>query len=158
MCNNRLKINVLLIAGVVLSVLATAHAKQENYAVAREDGVPVFQSRGNVGESEPFFSLENEERVVVLGIRGAAMKIRDSEGRDGWVSSEKVKIIRKSATYSFDDAEVMGHLDDPTSFFILDSEAPEEEVLNLNRSFKPLLKNNLDQYTVERINEIEEKG
>lgn len=156
MCNKYSNLRVLILVGIFWVFVGAVSADENRYAVVQEDSAEVYQHRRSQKEHE--FVLEKDQRVVVLGTKGSMVKIREDSGRDGWVSKEKVKIIDKSATYSFGDAEVMGYLDDPTPFYILDTENPDEEVLQLNRSFQPLLKSNFDKHTAERMIETREKG
>jgi hypothetical protein len=58
--------------------------------------------------------------------------------------------IGKSKTFVFDNAEVVGYLDNPTPVYILDSDDPNAERIYLDRSFKDALRDNVDKETVER--------
>jgi hypothetical protein len=50
----------------------------------------------------------------------------------------------------FDNAEVVGYLDNPTPVYILDSDDPNAERIYLDRSFKEALLDNVDQETTGR--------
>jgi len=50
----------------------------------------------------------------------------------------------------FDNAEVIGYLDNPTPVYIIDSDDPNADPINLDRSFKDALRENVDKETVER--------
>jgi hypothetical protein len=50
----------------------------------------------------------------------------------------------------FDNADVIGYLDNPTPVYIIDAEDPNSDPINLTRSFKDALRVNVDQETIER--------
>ena len=58
--------------------------------------------------------------------------------------------VGKSKTFVFDNAEVIGYLDNPTPVYIIDIDDPNADPINLDRSFKDALRENVDKETVER--------
>jgi hypothetical protein len=50
----------------------------------------------------------------------------------------------------FDDAEVIGYLDNPTPVYIIDADNPNADPIKLDRSFADALRENVDRETIER--------
>ncbi len=53
-------------------------------------------------------------------------------------------------TFSFENTDVLGYLDNPTPVYIIDVDDPNAEKITLDRSFKDALRDNVDKFTLER--------
>ena len=71
-------------------------------------------------------------------------------GKRGWVDKGSVVAVGKSKTFVFDNADVIGYLDNPTPVYIIDADDPNANPITLDRSFKDALRENVDRETVER--------
>lgn len=63
--------------------------------------------------------------------------------------SDSTKITGKR--YQFEDAEVLGYLDNPTPVYIIDSDNINGDPIKLDRSFAEEIKENVDRETLERL-------
>ena len=52
--------------------------------------------------------------------------------------------------FMFDDAEVIGYLDNPTPVYIIDADNKDATPIKLDRSFADALRQDVDRETVER--------
>jgi hypothetical protein len=73
------------------------------------------------------------------------------QGQTGWIEKRMaVASAKGSKSYTFDDAEVIGYLDNPTPVYIIDADDKESEHIKLDRSFAEALRENVDEETIER--------
>ena len=76
--------------------------------------------------------------------------MQTASGETGWIEKRLVVTTSKSKTFVFDDAEVIGYLDNPTPVYIIDADNPNADPIKLDRSFADALRENVDKETVER--------
>ena len=130
------------------SVLWAADSKR--YVQAKEGAVGVYKNQVRDVYEQPVFKVGPDDRLLVVDSKGENYKVQNNEGQSGWVEKRLVVLIGKSKTFVFDNAEVVGYLDNPTPVYILDSDDPNAERIYLDRSFKEALRDNVDKETAER--------
>jgi hypothetical protein len=79
-----------------------------------------------------------------------SFKVQKGDGTVGWIEKRLVQTTGKSKTFVFDDAEVIGYLDNPTPVYIIDADNPNADPIKLDRSFADALRENVDRETIER--------
>jgi hypothetical protein len=94
--------------------------------------------------------VNTNDRLLILESKRDNQKIQSPDGRIGWIEKRLVVASGKSKTFVFDNAEVIGYLDNPTPVYIIDSDDPNADPINLDRSFKDALRENVDKETIER--------
>lgn len=96
--------------------------------------------------------LSLEERLRVLKSKRDHYQVRLDDGTVGWV--EKRLVAEASGkSFMFDDAEVIGYLDNPTPVYIIDADSKDATNIKLDRSFAEALRVNIDRETVQRQTE-----
>lgn len=75
------------------------------------------------------------------------LKIMKSTGETGWIKKRLVKAVPWRGMV-FENVAVMGYLENPTPILIAVNDDSPEEMIELNRSFKDALKENIDRETV----------
>jgi hypothetical protein len=75
--------------------------------------------------------------------------VRTNDGQEGWIEKRLVATA-SGKSFLFDDAEVIGYLDNPTPVYIIDADSKDATPIKLDRSFAEALKENIDRETVER--------
>jgi hypothetical protein len=95
-------------------------------------------------------TVGQSDRLTVIGKGKQTWKVKTPSGEVGWVEQRLVAIVGKSKTFVFDDAEVIGYLDNPTPVYIIDADNPNSDPIKLDRSFADALRENVDRETVER--------
>jgi hypothetical protein len=90
------------------------------------------------------------DRLTVVGKSKQNLKVKLASGEIGWVDQKSVIASGKAKTFVFDDAEVIGYLDNPTPVYIIDADNPNADPIKLDRSFADALRENVDRETVER--------
>ena len=139
---------VLLICALAAASLWAAEAKK--YVQPKGNNVGVYKNNVRQVYEEPAFKVGIEDRLLILETKGDHYRVQSVDGGSGWVEKRLVASIGKSKTFVFDNAEVVGYLDNPTPVYILDSDDPNAERIYLDRSFKEALRDNTDKETTER--------
>lgn len=143
----RLTMGTLLLVG--FSIVAIA-ADKERVVSSKGGEVGVYAAEIRQTYEKPMFSASTSARMQVLSEGRDMLKVRVN-GQDGWVEKNKVTNAGKAnKTFTFEDADVVGYLDNPTPVYIIDAEDQEKDPIKLERSFAEALKDNTDQETVDR--------
>jgi hypothetical protein len=146
----RLSSLLLLIVFTVTAVSAQKNDANKKYVQAKEGVVGVYKNQVRQVYEEALYKVGPDDRLLVIDSKGDSYKVQNSEGQQGWVEKRLVLQLGKSKTFTFESAEVIGYLDNPTPVYILDSDDPNAERIYLDRSFKDALRDNTDKETVER--------
>jgi len=137
-----------IILAMATAVFAAADSKK--YVQPKEANVGVYKNMVRQVYEQPVFKVGTEDRLLILETKGDHFRVQSVDGQSGWVEKKLVVSIGKSKTFVFDNAEVVGYLDNPTPVYILDSDDPNAERIYLDRSFKDALRDNTDKETTER--------
>lgn len=122
----------------------------KKYVQPTKDGTGVYKNEIRDVYEEPIFTVNTSDMLGVVEDKGRSYKVQGPNGQVGWVEKRLVVSVGKSKTFVFDNAEVIGYLDNPTPVYIIDTDDPNADPINLDRSFKDALKENVDKETVER--------
>lgn len=129
----------------------TFFASAQKIAQPVKEGVKVYKSDTRQLYEEAMLTVGTSDRLQVLDSKRDMHKIKTSDGTIGWVEKKDVSVLSgKSKTFVFDNAEVVGYLDNPTPVYIIDTDDPNADPISLDRSFKDALRENIDKETVER--------
>jgi hypothetical protein len=129
----------------------TFFASAQKIAQPVKEGVKVYKSDTRQLYEEPILTVNTHDRLQVLDSKRDMHKIKTSDGTIGWVEKKDVTVLSgKSKTFVFDNAEVVGYLDNPTPVYIIDTDDPNADPISLDRSFKDALRENIDKETIER--------
>ena len=137
---------------VVLALSATFFVlfAAEKFVTPTNDGTGIYKNQTREVYEEPIAKVGTTDRLTVLDKKGRHYKVKTPDGQVGWIESRLVVATGKSKTFVFDNADVIGYLDNPTPVYIIDTDDPNADPINLNRSFKDALRENVDKETVER--------
>lgn len=135
---------------LVLVIAATTSTFAQKIVVPKQDGVGVFKNDVREVYEEPILKVGTTDRLEVIKKKGRSIQVRTPDGQTGWVEDRLVSSTGKSKTFVFDNADVIGYLDNPTPVYIIDTDDPNADPINLDRSFKDALRENVDKETVER--------
>ena len=137
---------------VVLALSATFFVlfAAEKFVTPTKDGTGIYKNQTREVYEEPIAKVGTTDRLTVLKKKGRHYEVKTADGQVGWIESRLVVATGKSKTFVFDNADVIGYLDNPTPVYIIDTDDPNADPINLNRSFKDALRENVDKETVER--------
>ncbi|HON09881.1 MAG TPA: hypothetical protein PLE24_03350 [Chitinispirillaceae bacterium] len=135
---------------MILAFAVSVFAAPEKYVQPTKEGTDVYKNEIREVYEEPIFTVGTQDRLQILETKARHYKIKSANGQIGWVEKRLVVTVGKSKTFVFDNAEVIGYLDNPTPVYIIDTDDPNADPINLDRSFKDALRENVDKETVER--------
>ena len=135
---------------LVFAIFVSVVFAAEKYVVPNKDGVGVYKNRTREVYEEPVVKVGTTDRLTVIKKKGRHYQVKTGDGQRGWVEARMVATTGKSKTFVFDNADVIGYLDNPTPVYIIDTDDPNADPINLDRSFKDALRENVDKETVER--------
>jgi hypothetical protein len=134
----------------VIAGFAFAQKNAEKYVIPTSNDIGVFKNETRELYEKPLFSVGTNDRLLILSTGRQHYKIQKTGGEVGWIEKRAVVATGKSKTFVFDDAEVIGYLDNPTPVYIIDADNPNADPIKLDRSFADALRENVDRETVER--------
>jgi hypothetical protein len=145
----RLKYVSFLIVGLMVTI-AFAQKDTKKYVTPTKEDVGVFKNEVRELYEKPVFTCGSNDRLLVLETGKQSYKVQKGDGETGWVEKRLVVTTGKSKSFVFDDAEVIGYLDNPTPVYIIDADNPNADPIKLDRSFADALRENVDRETIER--------
>jgi hypothetical protein len=141
----------LFLAVLALALTVSAADKgNQKYVSPTKDATGVYKNETRALYEQPIATVGLQDRLLVVGDGRTAYKVKLASGEIGWVEKSSCVATGKSKTYVFDNADVIGYLDNPTPVYIIDADDPNSDPINLTRSFKEALRVNVDQETIER--------
>lgn len=139
---------LLLVLMMSLSVLAQP-LKASLICSPKKDNVKIWMSNERSINEGPLFIVNSDDRLCVTEEAKDWYKIWINN-KVGWVLKSEVVVLQRSKKFEFENAEIMGYLDNPTPVYIIDADAKEGTPINLDRSFQESLRENTDKETMER--------
>ena len=136
------------LAFALTSIIFADAAKK--YVTPTKDGTGIYKNEVRELYEQPAFTVGTNDRLLILETKSRDYKVQNASGEVGWVEKRLVVATGKSKTFVFDNADVIGYLDNPTPVYIIDTDDPNADPINLDRSFKDALRENVDKETVER--------
>jgi len=142
-----------LIAGafmtVIFSMSTFIYAQEAKFVQPTKNGVGVYENEVRKLNEEAKFTVGIDDRLQVLQTTKNSYKVKNAAGEIGWVEKRLVAAT-SGKKFMFDDAEVIGYLDNPTPVYIIDADSKDAQPIKLDRSFADALRQNVDRETVER--------
>jgi hypothetical protein len=135
---------------LVMASLVFAQKDSKKYVTPTKEDVGVFKNEVRELYEKPAFMVGSNDRLLVLETGKQSYKVQKNDGGTGWVEKRLVVTTGKSKSFVFDDAEVIGYLDNPTPVYIIDADNPNADPIKLDRSFADALRENVDRETIER--------
>ncbi len=146
-----MRLRIMLVVFIGLAAGIAVHAKNaQKFVVPTKNDVGVFKDAIRQIYEKPIFSVGTNDRLLVISEDRQHYKVQKGSGEVGWIEKRLVVATGKSKTFVFDDADVIGYLDNPTPVYIIDADNPNADPIKLDRSFADALRRNVDRETVER--------
>ncbi len=145
-----MRISSLLTVTAVVFLAAGSVTAKPKWVQPQKDGVGVYKNQIRETYEEPITTASSNDRMEVVSEKRNHYKVRINN-QTGWVEKRLVAAVAQgSKSYMFDDAEVIGYLDNPTPVYIIDADDRERDPIKLDRSFAEALRENVDRETLER--------
>jgi hypothetical protein len=135
---------------VLMTSLVFAQKDNQKYVTPTKEDVGVYKNQVRELYEKPLFTVGKNDKLVILETSKQNYKIQKSTGESGWIEKRLVITTGRSRTFVFDDADVIGYLDNPTPVYIIDADNPNADPIKLDRSFADALRDNTDKETIER--------
>jgi hypothetical protein len=135
---------------VLMAVTALWAAEAKKYVKPTENNVGIYKEKTHGAADQPLFTVGAQDRLVLVKVEGDYDKVANVDGVTGWVDKRLMVSIGSKNSFSFENAEVLGYIDNPTPIYIIDQDDPNAEKITLDRSFKDALRDNVDKLTLER--------
>ncbi|MBD3421016.1 MAG: hypothetical protein GF398_12925 [Chitinivibrionales bacterium] len=129
---------------------ASSLGQSAKWVQPTKNDVGVYKNQKRELYEQPIMKVGTNARMQVLKSTRNHYRVKVN-GETGWVEKRMVAAAAKSSkTYLFEDAEVIGYLDNPTPVYIIDADDQDKDPIKLDRSFAEALRENVDRETVER--------
>ena len=137
---------VFAIAMVACAGTAFAAAK---FVQPNADNIGVYKNEVRQMNETALTTVGAMDRLTVQSEGKSAFKVKTPDGTIGWVE-KRFCASASGKAFTFDDAEVIGYLDNPTPIYIIDADNKDATPIKLDRSFADAMKSNVDRETIER--------
>jgi hypothetical protein len=137
---------------VMMLMSGLAVGQKAKFVVPTKPNVGLYKNQTRAAYEESIVNLGVEDRLQVLQTTRNHYKVKTGSGQVGWVEKRLVA-ASSGKKFLFDDAEVIGYLDNPTPVYIIDADSKDATPIKLDRSFAEALRQNVDRETVERQSE-----
>lgn len=134
---------------VILLVSTFTFAQRTKFVQPKKNNVGIYKNETRAVNETAIVTVGVNDRLKVLKSSRNHYKVRTNEGTSGWIEKRLVAAA-SGKSFLFDDAEVIGYLDNPTPVYIIDADSKDATPIKLDRSFAEALKQNIDRETVER--------
>ncbi len=133
----------------VLFVSTNVFARDPKYVQPKRANVGIYKNETRAVNESAILKVGINDRLKVLDSKRNHYRVRTDDGTVGWVEK---RLVASAAgkSFMFDDAEVIGYLDNPTPVYIIDADSKDATPIKLDRSFAEALRENVDRETVER--------
>lgn len=138
------------ISQLFVAVLFLAASTFAQKYIQPKNDAGIYANQTRLVYEEAIAQVTPDSRLLVIDEKGGFYQVKTEIGQTGWIEKRLVINLGKSKTFKFDQAEVVGYLDNPTPVYIIDAEDPNGERIYLDRSFKDEMRVNVDQATIAR--------
>ena len=119
------------------------------YVQPKSNNVGIYKNQKREVNETAIKKLTVNDRLQVLKKRRDHYQVKTDDGTIGWI---EVRLVASASgkSFMFDDAEVIGYLDNPTPVYIIDADSKDATPIKLDRSFAEALRQNVDREAVQR--------
>ena len=142
--------NVKMVAAIVGLISVSVLANPKQYAIVRENGASVYAQEIRKMYEKPLFYVSAQERLPVQESSKGMVKIRNKDGKTGWMEESAVQLLSTNKSFQFDSAKVTGYIDVFTPGIVVGTREFLEMGMQIDRSFADELRENVDRETVTR--------
>jgi len=134
---------------ILMFTASSIFAEKVKFVQPKKNNVGIYRNETRGVNESALAMLKIEDRLKVLNEKRNHYQVKMADGTVGWV--EKRLVAETSGkSFMFDDAEVIGYLDNPTPVYIIDADSKDATPIKLDRSFAEALRENVDKETVHR--------
>ncbi|MGD9201211.1 MAG: hypothetical protein PVI26_06590 [Chitinispirillia bacterium] len=137
----------LLIIGVF--VFSSLIYGEVQYVQPKSNNVGLYQNEKREVNETAIKKLTVNDRLQIMKKKRNHYQVKADDGTVGWI---EIRLVASASgkSFMFDDAEVIGYLDNPTPVYIIDADSKDATPIKLDRSFAEALRQNIDREAVQR--------
>ena len=135
------------ILGVLLVTGSVCAASK--FLLPTQGGVGIYKNEVTKVNEAALVTVGTADKLTVLSTGKDKYQVKTADGTKGWVEKRLVTDA-SGKSFAFDDADVIGYLDNPTPIYIIDADNKDQTPITLDRSFADALKQNADRESIER--------
>lgn len=139
----------LAIITVFLFASFTFAQRTPKFVQPKKNNVGIYQNETRSINEAAIVTVGLNDRLKVVKTSRNNYQVKTDDGTTGWIEKRLVAAA-SGKSFLFDDAEVIGYLDNPTPVYIIDADSKDATPIKLDRSFAEALRENVDRETVER--------
>jgi hypothetical protein len=114
-----------------------------------QKGVGIYTNETRKVNEEATLIVGVDDRLQIVKTGRTSYFVKTDAGKTGWVEKRLVAMT-SGKKFVFNDAEIVGYLDNPTPVYIMDADNKDATPIKLERSFSEALRQNTDRETIER--------
>lgn len=139
----------LAIITVFLFASFTFAQRTPKFVQPKKNNVGIYQNETRSINEAAIVTVGLNDRLKVVKTSRNNYQVKTDDGTTGWIEKRLVAAA-SGKSFLFNDAEVIGYLDNPTPVYIIDADSKDATPIKLDRSFAEALRENVDRETVER--------
>jgi len=143
-----MRFTLLFLSAVILAA-STALAQGAKFVQPNKNNVGLYRNETRSVNETAVLEVGLNDRLKILKNGRDHYQVQTDDGKVGWVE-KRLCASASGKSFLFDDAEVIGYLDNPTPVYIIDADSKDATPIKLDRSFAEALRENVDRETVER--------
>lgn len=144
-----MRFTLLFLAAVILAASVSYSADAPKFVQPKRNNVGLYKNETRSLNETAMREVGLNDRLRVLRASRDHYQVQTDDGVVGWIIKDAVASA-SGKSFLFDDAEVIGYLDNPTPVYIIDADSKDATPIKLDRSFAEALRENVDRETVER--------
>jgi len=141
--------STLLFLALVIFSASVSYAQAPKFVQPNKNDVGLYKNETRSVNETAILEVGLNDRLKVLRAGRDHYQVQTDDGKVGWIEKRLVAAA-SGKSFLFNDAEVIGYLDNPTPVYIIDADSKDATPIKLDRSFAEALRENVDRETVER--------
>ena len=147
----RFYMTAVLCIGLFIGAASAAGKPSDKFVQPVKDSTSIFKNSAHNASDLPLAVVNSQDKLLVIGADRLNYRVQLPSGENGWIDKNMAIVSGKSTTLVFEDAEIIGYLDNPTPVYIIDSDNPNADPIKLDRTFANVLTDNIDRNTVDQM-------
>lgn len=137
-----------ILIGIVLIYSSFAFSAIQ-YVQPKSNNVGLYKNEKRGVNETAIKKVNINDRLKILKKKRNHYRVSTDDGTIGWI---EIRLCASASgkSFMFDDAEVIGYLDNPTPVYIIDADSKDATPIKLDRSFAEALRENIDREAVQR--------
>jgi len=139
--------------GILIGVLVVFNlaSSRDMFVIPNHDNSGIYEHKIRVLSERPVFYAGTKDRLQIIASEDRFYRVKTADGREGWIEQNICSKAINGTRFMFEPADVYSHMENPVDIFILDVKDPTNMYIELKRSFKDEVRENVDKEFIERL-------